>query len=55
MTEPSRENNSIKATEVGFLMPEPPGRQAETPLGGPLHIPVAIGAGKDDNADAHQF
>ena len=36
-------------------MPEPPGRQAETPFGGPLHIPVAIGAGKDDNADAHQF
>ena len=55
VAEAARQDHRLQSAQVGVFMPEPTGGHAETALGCPLHIPVAVGAGEHHDTDAHGF
>ena len=50
---PARQHDDVSALEARLLVPDELGLLAEHVLGGVIGVVIAVGAGKDDDAEFH--
>ena len=53
VAEATGDHHGIETGQIALLMPEEAAGLAELALQGPAHVPVAVGAGKDDDREPH--
>ena len=53
MGEAARQDDDVRALEVGVLVPDVLGVLAEDGVGGVVRVRVAVAAGEDDHGECH--